>query len=148
VNGEDQLGKERRQYIRLDSVFPVQFRLLSLDGKQFFSDWLQGFTNNVGKEGMCLAVNNLDSNFAKLLKDQQAKLSLGIEMPLTKKPVNALAKITWLKEVSGYPDKYLVGLNYEEIDILQKNRIMQKYKKIPCVLGATLNAKAKCLPTK
>jgi hypothetical protein len=39
---KDSLGAERRQYIRLDSVFSVQFRILSLDGEKALSDWLQG----------------------------------------------------------------------------------------------------------
>ena len=30
---------ESRQYTRLDSVFPVQFRLAALDGRNFLSDW-------------------------------------------------------------------------------------------------------------
>jgi len=40
---KDSLGTERRQYIRFDSVFPVQFRILSLDGEKALSDWLPGF---------------------------------------------------------------------------------------------------------
>jgi len=60
------LRKEQRRYIRLDSVFPVEFRIFSLDGKSFLSDWLQGFTNNIGKGGLCLLVNNLPSELAKI----------------------------------------------------------------------------------
>ena len=59
---------ERRKYIRLDSVFPVGFRLLSLDGKAALSDWLQGYTNNIGKGGICLTINNLKPELAKLIK--------------------------------------------------------------------------------
>jgi hypothetical protein len=122
---EDGLIKERRQYIRLDSVFPVQFRLVSTDGRQFLSDWQQGFTNNVGKGGICLIVNNLAAELTGLLKKRGAKLSLGIEMPLARKPVNALAEVTWIQEASGLPGKYLVGLNYLEINSWQNNRILR-----------------------
>ena len=137
-----QLGKERREYIRLDSVFPVQFRLVTQDGKHFLSDWLQGFTNNVGKGGICLSVNNLNPEFARLLKEQQAKVSLDIEMPLAKSPVSAQAKISWIKDVPGGPDKYLIGLSYEKIDLFQNNRIMRyawtKKLFVPVALSAIL----------
>jgi len=119
------LKEERRQYIRLDSVFPVQFRLLSLDGKHFLSDWLQGFTNNIGKGGLCLSVNNLNPELAKILKDQQAKLFLDIEMPISRRPIPAHAKVAWTEDVANEPNKYLIGLSYEEIDIYQNNQIMR-----------------------
>ncbi|MBM3246902.1 MAG: hypothetical protein FJZ13_06245, partial [Candidatus Omnitrophica bacterium] len=84
-------GQERRKYIRLDSVFPVEFRLVSLDGKRFLSDWLQGFSNNISKGGICLSVNNFPPDLAKYLKDKQAKVSLDIEIPLNRKPIPAQA---------------------------------------------------------
>lgn len=121
----DPLGAERRQYIRLDTVFPVQFRILSLDGKEFFSDWLQGFTNNISKGGICLSVNNLHPQLTQLLKSKQAKVSLNIEMPFAAHPAHALTKIAWFKDIPGEPDKYLIGLSYEEIAISVNKRIMR-----------------------
>jgi hypothetical protein len=138
----EELGRERRQYIRLDSVFPVQFRLVTQDGRVFLSDLLQGFTNNVGKGGICLSVNNLNPEFARLIREQQAKLSLDIEMPLAGNPVNAQAKVAWMREVPGATNKYLIGLKYEKIDALQNNRLMRyawtKKLFIPVVLSAIL----------
>jgi len=117
-------GGERRKYIRLDSVFPVQFRLLSLDEKRFLSSWLQGFTNNVSKEGLCLCVNNFNPELARVLKDQQAKLSLDIELPITRRPISALAKVSWMRDAAGEPNRYLIGLSYEDIDRKQGKEIM------------------------
>jgi len=122
---KESLGAERRQYIRLDSAFPVQFRILSLDGKKVLSDWLQGFTNNISKSGICLAVNNLKPELAKFIKDRQTKLSLDIEMPLAAASVPASAKVAWVKDAIGQPDKYLIGLSYEEIASPANKRIMR-----------------------
>lgn len=120
---KDYPNQERRKYIRLDSVFPVQFRLLSLDGKCFLSDWLQGFTCNLGKGGICLEVNNLKTELAQALKSQTTKLSLVIQIPLSAHPVNALAKVAWIKEAVEEVDKYIIGLSYEEIIPSQNNRL-------------------------
>jgi hypothetical protein len=122
---EDHLGKERRKYIRLDTVFPVQFRLMPLDGKSFISDWLLGFTSDVGHGGICLSVNALDPQLAKLIREQQVKISLEIEMPLLKSPAVARAKIAWVKDFPGNPTRYLLGLTYEDIDPSQKAMIMR-----------------------
>ena len=88
---EDYLGPEHRQYTRMDCVFPVQFKLVSLYGKSLISDWLQGFTNDISKGGIRLSINNLPSNLAAVLNNKQANLSLEISIPLGGEPVNALA---------------------------------------------------------
>lgn len=121
---KDQLGQERRKYIRLNSVFPVQFRLESLDGERLLSGWLQGFTNNVGKGGICLSVNNFEPEFVNLLKSREAKLSIEIELPIIKRPISAKAVVAWVQDISAAPNKYLIGLRYEEINQSQNSRIM------------------------
>ena len=118
------LGQKRRNYLRLDSVFPVQFRLLSIDGKHFLSDWLQGFTNNVSKGGICLCVNNLNPELSKVVKDKQAKFFLDIEIPLARRPVAAQGNVAWVGDVVDEPNKYNIGLSYEEIDKDENIRIM------------------------
>ena len=118
-------GLERRKYIRLDSVFPVSFQLLGPDDREIFSEWLQGFTNNICKGGICLIINQLAPDLAKIIKNAGARVSLRIEMPLNREPVVAVAKVSWIKEPVGASHKYLVGLTYEHIDLGQNNKIMR-----------------------
>lgn len=117
--------QERRKYIRLDSVFPVNFRILSLDGQQVLSDWIQGFTGNISRGGICLSVNNLKPAFAEIIKQKQVKLSLDIEMPLHKTPVSAKAIVAWMELVSKEADRYLIGLAYQEISPVLNKRIFR-----------------------
>ena len=125
MRDKDHTIPERRKYIRLDTVFPVQFRLLSLDAKEYKSGQIQGFTNNIGRGGICLAVNNLNLDFIKIIKDRQIKLSLNIELPVTGKIIPALAKIAWVKELSATANKYLIGLSYEQIDQRENCKLMR-----------------------
>jgi len=115
---------ERRRYIRLDTVFPVEFRLKSRGREEFLSDWLQGFTRDVGKGGLCLAVNNLCRDVVVALREKKADLVLKIDIPLKREEVPALAKIAWFREAQG-TDKYLIGLSYEKIDPAQSAMIMR-----------------------
>ncbi len=122
---KETLLPERRKYVRLDSVFPVQFQLLNLDSSLSLSDWIQGFTSDISKGGICLEVNNLRPDLAKLVKSQQVKLSLAIEMPVVKNPVKARAKIAWVKDIPGQLNRYLIGLTYENIDASENSRILR-----------------------
>lgn len=117
--------QERRQYIRLDSVFPVEFQILSPDRESSLSGCLQGFTNNVGKGGICLAVNNLVPALAETLKERKSLITLQIQMPLAARSVKATAKVAWIESVSNCPNSYLIGLAYENIDPVANSRLMR-----------------------
>jgi len=121
----DYLGKEKRRYVRLDTVFPVQFYLISLDGKSTLSAELQGFTNNLSKGGICLSVHNLDSQSAQLLKEHKANISLIIDIPVAKKPICAVACAAWLKEDLTSGNKCYIGLHYEFIDKAANSKLMR-----------------------
>jgi len=116
VKRNNNLGAERRKYIRLDTVLPVQFRLESLDSKEPLSPWIQGFTNNIGHGGICLCVNDLSPELIKLIQEKKAKLTIEIDMPLGSNPICALVSLAWTKEVGGLSNRYLLGLDYEKIN--------------------------------
>ncbi len=116
---------DSRRYIRLDTVFPVQFRLESPDRKQSFSAWLQGFTNNIGQGGICLAVNEIPADLLKLIKEKKVKLAIEVEVPLLKKPIGAFACVVWAKEIPGLSNRCLIGLGYEQINRLENNMLMR-----------------------
>lgn len=119
------LNEEKRKYIRLDTVFPVQLRMESLDGNHFLSGWLQGFSNNVSKGGICLCVNNFDPSLVEIMKKHQSRVSLEIELPISKKPIIARARAAWINNVSDAPNRYLIGFAYDEIDPKQNSRIIR-----------------------
>ena len=115
---------EHRKYLRLDTVFPVQFRLENPEGEVLLSGWLQGFTNNISQGGICLAINNLDLELFELLKKKNIKLSLEIDIPISRKPICARASIVWVKDIFGDKHQYLVGVNYDYIPVKQNNKLM------------------------
>jgi len=116
---------EHRRYLRLDTVFPVQFRLEEANGQVCISGWLQGFTNNISRGGICLAINNLDPELFELLKQRNIKLSLEIDIPISRKSICARASIVWVKDTFGDKHQYLVGVNYDHISASQNNKLMR-----------------------
>jgi hypothetical protein len=120
---KEPIPNERRQYIRLDSVFPVQFRLASIDGSQFLSDWIQGFTHNISKGGILLDAANLDSHVRGLLKTGQYAVLLRIRMPLNRPAIDAQAMIAWVREDPQDPQLVFIGLSYAKINPVFQARI-------------------------
>lgn len=115
---------ERRQYIRLNAIFPVEFQFLDPDTGGSISDIKQGFTRDVGKGGICLEVNNIEEGFEGILRDQKARLDLRLHIPLNQKEVKAITSIAWHKKLkSGYPNKYIIGLSFTDIDPKERSRI-------------------------
>ncbi|MFA6357484.1 MAG: PilZ domain-containing protein [Candidatus Omnitrophota bacterium] len=124
-NNKKDKPADNRRYLRLDTVFPVQFRLETPDDKVLLSTWLQGFTNNVSCGGICLFINNPDPQLLKLLHEKKFKLSLEIDIPISRKPIPALASIVWVRDVLGDTRKYLIGLNYDQISKKQNSKLMR-----------------------
>ncbi len=115
---------EHRKYIRLDVVFPVEFQFLDLDTSGTVSDIKQGFTRDIGKGGICLEVNNAEEGFEEILNQKNTGLDLRLHVPLSHRETKAVARIVWHKKVkAGYPNKYLIGLSFSEIDPKDRNRI-------------------------
>ncbi|MEI6831988.1 MAG: hypothetical protein WCK61_04725 [Candidatus Omnitrophota bacterium] len=124
IKNKEPVSPEQRKYLRLNTIFPVQFRLESMDGEIFISDWRQGFTNNISREGICLCVNNLDISSLKLFEEKKVKLLLEINLSMSKKPISASAKIAWVKEMRPDMHQHLIGLNYECISAQQNNKLL------------------------
>lgn len=115
---------ERRQYVRLNVTFPVEFQFLDPETGGSVSDIKQGFTRNVGKGGICLEVNNIEEDFEDVLKEKKAKLDLHIHIPLGYRETRSIATIAWYSKIkSGYPNKFLIGLSFLEIDPKDRDRI-------------------------
>lgn len=115
---------ENRRYIRLNAVFPVEFQFLDPQTGGSISGIKQGFTRDIGKGGICLEVNTAEEDFEKILEKKSARLDLRLHAPLSRKDTKAVASIAWHKKIkSGYPNKYIIGLSFLQIDPKEQSRI-------------------------
>ena len=118
-------GQERRRYIRLNTVFPVEFEIVSSDGKEVLSEFHQSFTRDVSEGGICLEINNLKDELAGRLNDKTAKMRLQINVPFSAKPISAEADAAWIKKIKeDHPNKFLIGISYKQIADRDRRRIV------------------------
>ncbi len=89
---------------------PVEFRIIDAENKHI-TPWMQGFTHDIGKGGLCLLINDLWWGFGDKLKAKNARLQLNINIPFRAQTINAEAKVAWVsqeKQKNFY--RYAVGL--------------------------------------
>ncbi|MBP7056535.1 MAG: hypothetical protein KBB52_06765 [Candidatus Omnitrophica bacterium] len=121
--------KERRQYIRLNSVFPVTIYLKKESGPQ--GRPIQAFTHDVSLGGLCLYVNDPDSDLINASRHEMGSFEINIDIPFTSKPVEARVKPAWHELKDGHRHKKLVmGVSYEKIDPRANARIMSRARRM------------------
>ncbi len=115
----------QREFIRLDSVFPVEFQFLSSGGKLEGIAY-HGFTSNISKGGLCLELFKAESEMLAVLnKEKEIKLSLKIHIPVGLPAIAACGIVSWVKKSSSHHSQVLIGLRYEDIRAKDLKRIMR-----------------------
>ncbi len=122
---------EKRQYVRMNTVFPVEFEIFDETGNERLSRLLQGFTRDVSAGGMCIEFKSFGRDKEELFLAPNARLALVINPPFSKRPVKANARIAWLKkEDEPLPPRYFIGVQYTAIDNKARNRIVKYAKRL------------------
>ena len=132
---------DKRRYIRISTVLPVEFFVLDAQGKKL-TPWLQGFTHDIGKGGVCLLMNDLWSGLIDRLKQKGIQLFLRINIPFKHQPMCLRAKVSWISEQRLRDfNRYTAGLKFVEANNKEVNDLF-KYalvkKSTPIVISAAM----------
>ncbi|MBU0467595.1 MAG: PilZ domain-containing protein [Candidatus Omnitrophica bacterium] len=118
---------EHRQYIRLNSAFPVSFKISGTFDEKTVEDWTQGYTCNVSKGGICLEASHVEKWAADYLKESGQLLELRIRIPLDLPPIKAIAQVVWMnviEEKEQEDNKYQIGVRFTAINKNDLNRMV------------------------
>ncbi len=109
---------DKRKYIRLKSIFPVEFRVAG-------SSWQQGYTCNVSEGGVCFETAHLDAAVLHQVGKPDVEVEVSIRIPLHRPPVKARAKIAWFHHVDRKnAPHYTLGLQFTEIAYADCDRML------------------------
>lgn len=116
---------EQRKYVRLKTVFPVDFTIVRLQTDLPGVEWLRGYTDNVSQGGMCLETSDIRESLVNYLFKENIYLELKIHVPLSVKPVRAVGELAW-KEKSNVEGtvRFKLGLKFHSITKPDLNTIM------------------------
>ena len=83
---------ERRSYIRLNSVFPVEFEFV--EGEKVLISWSEGFTRNISFGGIALEARFIKEDLRNLLGKE---IKFFINIPLNRPPIAGRGTVKWAK---------------------------------------------------
>jgi len=129
-NSQPKSPPEQRQYIRLKSIFPVEFAIIHSPQDVLDMHWQQGYTCNVSKGGICLETVLTDEDIVCRLQEGKAYLELRIRIPLGSPSLNARAEATWVQTAGDVPGRYLIGLKFTSISSPDLNRMVRHAQQI------------------
>jgi len=108
--------EERREFVRLKSVFPVDYSIVHLQGDLPGLDWHRGFTSNVSKGGLCLETDKLTESTIIYIAKHNVLLDLRIFIPLNSPPIKAVGELQWYQRVGTRDkEKFILGLKFHSI---------------------------------
>lgn len=121
---------ERRKYIRLDSVFPVEIYLHSHQNSSA-PRLVQAFTRDVSLGGLCLAINDPDNHLLTIVTAGTTPFDVSINMPVTGKPIQARVRVAWheIKKLERHR-QLLLGVSYDEIAPRDRQKILARARRI------------------
>lgn len=135
------MSEERRRYIRISTVLPIEFFVFDREGKRI-TPWLQGFTQDISKGGLCLLINDLWWGFWDRFHNDNVLVSLKIHLPFKKNLLSGKAKVAWVnqKKLKDF-NQYVVGLEFLQAD-KKKAANLFKYallkKSLPLFVGGVI----------
>lgn len=119
---------EKRKYVRLNKVFPVELQVQSSE-KETLESLIQGFTRDVSRGGLCVQINHFNDEHLKMLRQKNGKVIVFLNFPFKRSPIKVVADVAWIKKIaSPYPKSCLLGLQYEVIDPKDQAKIMSYAK--------------------
>lgn len=118
-------GIEKRKYIRINTIFPVEFRLLN-NGNSPISGWIQGFSRDISKGGLCLFTNVISWIFWDKLKNSKCRLELIIHLPFSAFTINVKGFPVWVRKGKKKEEgRFYLGLSFLDISRRSQNKLLR-----------------------
>ncbi|MEE8360394.1 MAG: PilZ domain-containing protein [Candidatus Omnitrophota bacterium] len=130
--------EQKREYIRLESAFPVEFQNLA-PSENGEPQIYQGFTRDVSKNGLCVETFTVRGKKMEGLTPNETKLRLIINIPSESESTVAQGTIRWINKTEDMTvDRYTMGISFDDIAKPDLENIMKHvlwFRRKPNILG-------------
>ena len=127
VSSRSHYSVNKRQYIRLKSICPVEFKMAAAGHGSGRHPWYQGYTANVSEGGICLETSYFDEVLFEHLGKEDVTVEIILRIPMHSQPVRAKAKIVWLRRLERKEvPHYQIGLQFSAIAYSDCDRILRQ----------------------
>ena len=119
------ISSGRKDFARLPMDIPVRYKFLckvmELDCDQVF----EGTTRNLSGEG-CLMIGKIPSmSWIPGLLMKKILIGANVLLPSIDIPIKALARLSWIEELTEGSDRCVMGLRFDEITKENQDDIMK-----------------------
>ena len=116
--------EDKRQYVRLEAVVPVDFTIVRLQGDLPGLSWQRGHTRNVSQAGLGLETEHLDESTIVFLNKEQIYLDVRLHVD-GHEPLKAVCEVVWHEPLEDEDTgRYLLGLRFRSIAAQDLRRLM------------------------
>ncbi len=118
-------GPDRRRYVRMDTVFPVEMAFAD-PSRSSEPDRIQGFTHHVSLGGLCLEFHALSSAAVEILRARSSGLELWIHVPFKPGPFRVRAQMAWMtSRAAEGVTVHQIGVQYQSVEPAVARRIVR-----------------------
>jgi len=106
--------RNRRKYLRVNTIFPLRFRFLDEEG-ELLSDWIGGFSHDVAKEGICVLSELIPLGVWQRIAAGKSRMELYINRPFSAQKMYGRGVVVW-KETGGRLEreaKFYLGIKFD-----------------------------------
>ena len=124
ASNQDIIASDKRKYIRLKKILPIQFTIVRLQGDLPGIDWENGETRDVSSGGLCLETKTLSDSTIRFLNQHNIYLDLRISTAL-KEIIKSVAEVAWYEKIDNKNAHYYrIGLKFRSIAASDLNKII------------------------
>ncbi len=143
MSKNDEILRNRRKYVRMDSMFPVEMVMHDENDKRLLPI-LQGFTQDICEGGVCVRYYKLNSYTVDFLDRKFIRVEMQITIPFKPYVISATGKVSWLSVdmKSEFPQAQF-GVDYEKIEDGHRKVLLshaKTRKRRPILIGALIAA--------
>ena len=110
------LQPEKREYVRVPTEVPVQYKFISSDHFQVSAGPMEGVSVDISMGGLQIVGVLPNEDYIMPLLMQKIALVICLQLPGEKDPLYAIGRVAWVDAIEGTePKKYAVGLRFQEI---------------------------------
>lgn len=124
------MGREQREYPRLEQEFSVNFDIVPNDtASPMPKPQKKGIAKNISGGGMHFAASSLRKGVVKKLLSHSCKLNMEFYLPDFQNRINVLGEVRWAKDGfhwwSFFPTQWELGVKFVQIQQADKDSIIK-----------------------
>jgi len=105
-----------RRFVRIPSIVPVNFQLLSSTGNPLDLEVRTAFTRDLCAGGLCLEIHSLPASLVTQLAEPRGDFGVVVDLEIPGRALRLWGRVAWQRQVSeGTKPMWLLGVQFRDL---------------------------------